>query len=376
MGGKSKAPPPPDYSAVSAASEKSAQLAYQASQEQLAWAREQYNSDKEVTDKVVNAGLASQAAQDAAAAKDRARYEQVYQPLEDSLVAESKEYASPERKDLEMGRAQAGVAQQTDLARQNAERQLEGFGINPASGKFIGQTLASGTAGAAAQAAAGTNASMNVDNTARALRSEALNIGKGYPGQISNAYAGAVNAGNMAGNQSNQGTATGASTMGTGVQWGGVGNQAVNTWGNTLNQGYQNQLGAYNANKSNSSGWGSALGLVGGIGLKAMGLAEGGDVPPEEEAGALPIGATPGGGVPAHASPSGGQAVDDVKASLTAGEFVFPKDVMEWKGEEWAQKEIAKARQAREGAAAKGEMKPELPGDPQFASRPQGALPV
>jgi hypothetical protein len=139
--------------------------------------------------------------------------------------------------------------------------------------------------------------------------------------------------------------------------------------------GYQNQLGAFNANQKSSSGAGSALGLIGGIGLKAMGLgfAEGGDVPPE---GALPVGATPGGAIPAASSPSGGQAVDDVKASLTAGEFVLPKDVMEWKGEEWAQKEIQKARQARQGAAAQGQMKPELPGQPQFASRPQGALPV
>lgn len=114
--------------------------------------------------------------------------------------------------------------------------------------------------------------------------------------------------------------------------------------------------------------------------MKMIGLEEGGDIPaPNEQQGALPVGATPGGTVPTHASPTGGQAVDDVKAALTAGEFVLPKDVMEWKGEEWAQKEIIKARQARQGAGAKGEMKPALPGPETFQSRPpqqQGALPV
>src|SRR6478752_4651651 len=98
MGGKSKAPPPPNYAPVAAASERAAELSYQASQEQLAWAKEQYNRDKEVSDRVVNAQIESQRQQDAAAAADRARYASVYQPLEDDLVAEAKSYDSAERK--------------------------------------------------------------------------------------------------------------------------------------------------------------------------------------------------------------------------------------------------------------------------------------
>ena len=43
-----------------------------------------------------------------------------------------------------------------------------------------------------------------------------------------------------------------------------------------------------------------------------------------------------------------GAITDDVPARLNAGEFVWPKDVVAWRGEQWMQKEILKARKERE----------------------------
>jgi hypothetical protein len=83
-----------------------------------------------------------------------------------------------------------------------------------------------------------------------------------------------------------------------------------------------------------------------------------------------------GGQVPHDASPSSGGAIDDVPARLTAGEFVVPKDVMQWKGEEWAQKEITKAREAKSQATAKPAIGPAPNEAPTFTSRPTSALPV
>ncbi len=68
-----------------------------------------------------------------------------------------------------------------------------------------------------------------------------------------------------------------------------------------------------------------------------------------------------GGAIPESASPSGGQQVDDVQAQLPSGkqinvnanEFVVPEDVTRWKGEEFFQKLIMQARQARVTAPAK-----------------------
>ena len=94
------------------------------------------------------------------------------------------------------------------------------------------------------------------------------------------------------------------------------------------------------------------------------------------DGGAVPGAPVDGGTVPVHASPSAGQAIDDVPARLTPGEFVIPKDVMSWKGEEWAQKEIQKARQAQKGAVAKPQMAALPPQRPTFVSRSGGALPM
>lgn len=57
--------------------------------------------------------------------------------------------------------------------------------------------------------------------------------------------------------------------------------------------------------------------------------------------------ATTGGFVSHDLSPSGGQETDDVDARLNAGEFVIPKDVAAWKGQEFFYKLMAQARKMR-----------------------------
>ena len=366
-GGKGGAPPPPDYGPIAAASKESAEIQAGVAREQLAWAKDQYAQDKQVTNRVVDSALNTQAINSQNAAYDRARYQDRYQPLEDQAIRDAQDYASPERQRREMGRAQANVAQQFDGQRNAATQNLESFGVDPSSTRFAALDMGMRTNQAAAAAAAGNQAQITTEAQGRALRSEAINVGRGYPGQVAQTYGTALQAGNQGVNSTLAQTQTGANTMGTATQYYQNQNAALGTWGNTLNMGYQNQLAAYQANQNSSSGWGSALGLAGGIGMAAMGF---------ETGGAVPTDATLGGKVPLSSSPSQGAVVDDVNARLTPGEFVVPKDVMSWKGEEWAQKEIQKARQAASKAQARPEMKPALPGPTTFASRSAGALPV
>lgn len=373
MGGKAKAPPPPDYSAIAAASEKAAEYSYKLGQEQLAWAREQYASDREVLDRVVNAAMDRQAINDESAAKDRARYESIYQPLEETLANEARDFASPERQEQEAGKASAAVAQQFDAARRAAAQNLEAYGVDPTSTRYAALDMGSRIQQAAAQAGAANQGRTQAEMMGRAMRSEAINVGRGYPGQIAGTYGTALQSGNTAANAQLAGTASGASTMGTATQWQGLGTNALNTWGNTLNMGYQNQLAQYQANQQSSSGLGSLLGAGLGLmttplqGTMLAGLAEGGSVPGD---------VTPGGNVPAQASPTRGRAIDDVPARLTAGEFVVPKDVAAWKGEEFFQKLIDGSRKAKQGATAKPSFAIAPPQQPTFASRPAGALPT
>jgi hypothetical protein len=354
MGGKNKAPPPPDYSGVAAASERSAELSFQLGREQLAWAKQQYAGDREILDRVVTAAEERQRVNDADAAKDRARYEGVFQPLEDDLARDAQSFSSPARQDFEMGRAAATVAEQFEQARQSAARNLESYGVDPSSTRFAALDAGSRVAQAASQAGAANQARAQTEAIGRAMRSEAINVGRGYPGQVAGTYATALQSGNQAANSQLAGTASGASTMGTGTQWTGMGNQALGTWGNTLNMGYNNQLAAANFNAQQSSGFGA----LGGALLGAAGNA-GGFAALFSEGGAVPD-VTSGGNVPARASPTRGAAIDDVDAKLTAGEFVVPKDVVSWKGEEFFQKLIEGSRKA----------KPEAPAQPQYAIAP------
>jgi hypothetical protein len=361
MGGKSSPPPPPDYTPIAQASKEAAEISAGVARDQLAWAKDQYKSDKAITDRVVNKFLATQDVNAATAAADRARYERVYQPLEDRLAAEAIDYASPERQRIEEGRAQAAVAQQLEQARDASMRQLESFGVDPTSTRAAALDIGLRAQQGAAQAAAGNQARMATEATGRALRSEAINVGRGYPGQIAGQYGTAIQAGAGGVNAALAQTASGASTMGTGAQYMGLQNQSLGTWSGALNAGYQNQMAAYNAANPDQSGmWGTALGLAGSAAIKF--LADGGP--------------TDGGEVPNDASPSNGKAIDDVPARLTAGEFVVPKDVAAWKGEEYFQKLIDQSRKAKGSASAKPAIGYAPAEEPTFVSRPSGALPL
>lgn len=370
MGGKNNAPPPPDYTPVAAASERSAELSFRLGQEQLAWAREQYAGDREILDRVVNAAMERQTINDAAADRDRQRYEQIYQPLEEQAVQDAQEFASPERQAFEMGRAQANVADQFEMARRSAMQNLESFGVDPSSTRFAALDLGSRVQEAAAQAGAGNQARAQTEAMGRAMRSEAINVGRGYPGQIAGTYGTALQSGNSAANTQLAGTASGASTMGTAPQYMATGNQAIGQWGNTLNMGYNNQMAQFNANQQSSSGIGSLLGA--GLGVAAnsgFAFEQGGAIPDPSQV-------TPGGKVPTTASPTRGAAIDDVDAKLTVGEFVVPKDVAAWKGEEFFQKLIMQSRKSKEAAPAKPQRAMTPPNPATFRSSPAMAIPM
>jgi hypothetical protein len=370
MGYGPKAPPPPDYSAVAAASSEAAKYQYQMSKDQLAWAKEQYANDSAITNKVIDAALERMTANDEAAAADRARYQAKYQPIEDQLIADAESYASPERQEQEAGKASAEVAMQFDRARQAATQNLESFGVDPSATRYAALDLGSRVQQAAAQAGASNQARTQTEALGRAMRSEAINVGRGYPGQIAGTYGTAMQSGNSAVNSALSNTQTGAGTMGTGTQWAGAGNQSVNSWGNTLNMGYNNQMQQFQANQNSSSGLGSLL----GAGLGAIGNA-GGIAAFFEDGGGVPD-VTSGGNVPMEASASRGAAIDDVDAKLNAGEFVVPKDVAAWKGEEFFQKLIEGSRKARESAPAKPEYAIAAMGPATFSSGPNRALPI
>jgi hypothetical protein len=269
MGGKGGRASAPDYTPVAQANREAAQISAEVAREQLAWAREQYAMDRQLVDRVINVLMPTLEAESAAGVAERERYNRVFQPIEDQLIAESRDFATPGRMDLEAGRAQADVAQAFDAQRRAALANLESFGIDPSTARAGALDRAARTAQAAASAGAANNARLQTEATGRALRGEAINIGRGYPGAIAQAYQTAQNAGQGAVGAGLAATASGANTMGTGVQWQGLSNQALGNWGNQV-ASMNNAAIQANAMRRGGSGIGSILGGVAGLALSPL----------------------------------------------------------------------------------------------------------
>lgn len=97
--------------------------------------------------------------------------------------------------------------------------------------------------------------------------------------------------------------------------------------------------------------------------------ARGGPVPPRRPMRYAGGGPTTGGFVPSSASPSMGAQTDDIPANLNANEFVIPRDVALWKGQEFFQKLIQQSRKNAMSAPAQGKPGPAPAGRPAFSSQ-------
>ncbi len=324
---KNKAPKPPDYRPIIAAQERMAKQSELFAKEQFEWAKGAYEKDSKVTSAVSESMLASMKQQKEWATKDRKRYEDVYQPIENELIKEAKDYASPQKMNEEVGRATGAVSQQFEQARQNSQRMLESYGLNPSSTRYAALDIGVRTAQAASQAAAGEEARRATEATRRNLQAQAIDIGRGMPAQALSAAAGGNNAGTGAASVANNATQVGASTMGTAQGYMGQQQQALGSWANTLNMGYQNRM-SHNQASQQLSPVGQLLGMAGGMAMKGFGFSEGGPVP-------------------AEMSPSRGAIPDDVPANVSAGEFVIPEEAVRWYGEKHFHGLVDKAKQAK-----------------------------
>lgn len=351
-----KAPDAPDMSAYAAASERAAQLSYQASQDQLAWAKEMWGEQKALLEPVLNTQLDIMRSQYDNGMKDRARYESLYQPLEENLVQEFQNFDTPERRAQRAGEAQASVAMAQNAQRNNALARLEGFGIDPSQTRSAALDRNLRAMEAAQQAAAGNIERRNTEALGRSLRAEAINIGRGYPSQVAGAYGQTLQAGTNAVGNMNNTVQTGANTMGTGMQWMGLGLQGTNQAANITNMGYQNQLAQYNANSS-------PLETIAGLGGTAARMYSSG----------MFGGAAQGGAVPDDLAPVP-QEGDVYPTKLKKGEFVLPEEAVRFYGEDKIRKMVAKAR-AEMGIPEEGGAGPRQVEHPRLSRDVRAALP-
>lgn len=226
-------------------------------------------------------------------------------------------------------------------------QQPNGYGFN--------QDGTSGTMGTPANPFAGTPTDLPAWNTSG---DTSATTGGYSPGGFDNSTSTDTSNSDPFGNNFNYDTAGATSDP-----WGGGG--SANDYSNSdtstaadysgYNSSPQDYGNSYNSDTSTAydySGYDSGGDYSGGF-------AKGGAIPD----------VTSGGRIPPSASPSMGRRTDDIHASLNgqrpgvnvnAGEFIVPKDVAAWKGQEFFQKLIAQARKARVTAPAHGTPSPAM----------------
>jgi len=272
-GGKGSAPPPPNYQPLAQSSIEAANVAAQTSKDQLDWAKQQYADQAPLTKQYVQSMVDATSANTAAAQEAQGRLQSTYYPIENQFAQEAQTYNDPARAQERSAAAQADVASTFAGQRQAALQSLEGFGIDPSQTRYGALDLGTRISQAAAQAAAGTTSRLQSEATGMALQGEAINIGRGYPGQVAQAYGTAINAGSSGVNAGLNTSSTYGNMMGSPATWAGLQQSNLTGAAGIMNTGYQNQLAQFNANAAISQNAASGIGSLAGAAVMAGGIA-------------------------------------------------------------------------------------------------------
>lgn len=234
----------------------------------------------------------------------------------DALMRNALSYASPQRIATDMGQAESGVQQGAEAGRQSAIRDLQSYGIDPSAGRYAGLDTANRVMAGASAVGAGNQQRMADISQGNAMQNQAMSSGL----QNTQVGYGAANAANA--------------LLGTGMS---LKYSPLGTVSSGSSQGSGSSSGSTSSYGVTHGSSGSPVQYAGMKLSAGMGpMAAGG-----------PVGYQPGGDVSYDDSPSGGAQTDDVQANLNAGEFVIPKDVAAWKGQEFFYKLMAQARKLR-----------------------------
>lgn len=271
MGGKSssssKAPSPDPR--IGDAAIRNAELGegwLKFAQEQFAQGNERQQGIDDLNARVINEQLETQDQSNRWATEDRARYTDVFRPMEDDYLAEAKAAGSAGAQEQAAAEARADVQGSAASQRRATERNMASMGVNPNSGRYQGAARAQETDTALASAGAQNMARQQEEDRGRAMRADAINLGRGLPSQAAGGLGMGLQAGNTAVGNATAGEAVwrgNSSVMGQGFS-GAM--QGSSNQGNILGNLYGNQLGAWQAQQNiNSANTAGTMGLIGNL---------------------------------------------------------------------------------------------------------------
>ena len=330
-------PRPPDVSGQADSLTQIAQSNELLAREQITRARQLDQQNRQLLSQVLDFQLPAMEEAFQIGRDNRQRYQEFFQPLEEQLVRDAQEFASPERQNLEASRAVQDVGQAFEAERANRMRELEGFGIDPSQTRAQALDVGMRTAQAGQAAWAGNQARRETEDRGRAMREQAINLGRGTlnEGTQATQMGGQMGAGAL-------GAATGVAQAGqdlTGAAAGHYGAAMAGHQGSAgiLDAHYQNQLRRHEA----SGGLGAALGGLAGMGVGYWVGGKEGATAGANIGGSVGGGMAAGGAVPDDIAPAP-QPEDQFPTMLAKDEYVVPSEVVRAKGTEFFDRLVEK----------------------------------
>lgn len=249
----------PDYTPLAEASAESARIMRGLGEQQLAFAREQYDRSAPILERIANQQMAAQSEQ-MGQARDYYNYmRDTYRPVERGLVQDAERFNTEAYRNQLASQAAADAGRAFGVAQQQNQRAMASMGVNPNSGRFGTSNQAQANALAAQRAAAMTGARTQAEQMGYARRLDAAGLGRGLAGASAAAYGGATGAGSAAGQSAQSaglnymaGMGQGASTIGSGL------NMQLSGLSNVLNNQTQTYI------NTNDSFLGDLGGFLGG----------------------------------------------------------------------------------------------------------------
>jgi len=327
--GKGSVPDAPDVSGNVKNANKLFDTSTAAAGQQAELAKSLNAKNQATTSQIIGGQLPMMETVNNAATQGFQNYQSNYVPLQQQQIKQAQDYGSEANVKRLQGMAMGDVNSSFDAQRKNSQQQLAAMGVDPSTIHAGALDAQSRVQQAAAAAQAGTQSALQTENTARQMTNQAVQQGNTVNQMASQNAGTGSNIGSAASNvmNSSEGTQIGAGTsQNTFLQTGLDANKSA---ADIQHQGFQDQLAQAQA-ASQMSPMNSIASLAG----TAMGafMMEGGG--PVSQKGALP-------------TPPVAGSTDTKPAWLTPGEYVIPKDVVDFKGHEFFHNLVQKTRQAK-----------------------------
>lgn len=151
--------------------------------EQLTFARDYIDQYGDLNQQILQRTMPAMEQMFDAYLTDRNRYEQTFVPLQDQIIQYAQGYDTPERREEEAARRISEVSQSFQAERDNAQRRLESYGVDPSQTRQAALDRDIRAQEAMAQAQAGNQGRLDVESRGQGLMHAAQQMGQNLPGQ-------------------------------------------------------------------------------------------------------------------------------------------------------------------------------------------------